>query len=186
MYLCDKNVTQPPHWTIIYDLYIPLGSVGHASMWMMDVIQKRVIVKNLVYLEGTLHVDTQLLAHFIQEDIITEDEEERITKETTHMDQSKKLLRILLQKDSFNSFIKVLKATKRKFIVTRLLETKEQIEEKWTQRGKLKLTISVFLHYHTTLSCIDDSFTYQLTEWGVMQIKNAKLFKQIKIEKKNG
>jgi len=118
----------------------------------MDVIQKRVILKNLVYLQGTLHVDTQLLAHFIQEKIITEDEDERIAKETTYMDKSKKLLRILQQKDSFNSFIDVLMATKRKFIVTRLRETKEQIEEEWTQRGKLKLTISVCF-FITKLLC---------------------------------
>ena len=104
----------------------------------MSILEKRVISKNLGYILVNLEVN-DLLHRLISENLITDDEEERIAKETTRQDKAKKLLSVLKCKDNwFSCFIHNVKETQA-FIADILLSSQEEIVQEWTTIGEINL-----------------------------------------------
>ena len=104
----------------------------------MSILEKRVISKNLGYLLDNLVVNN-LLHRLISDNLITDDEEERIATERTRQDKAKKLLSVLKCKDNwFSCFIRNVKKTQA-FIADRLLFSQEEIVQEWTTIGEINL-----------------------------------------------
>ena len=117
----------------------------------MSILEKRVISKNREYLQGTLDVK-DLLPRLISERLITDDDEERITKEITHQDQAKKLLILLAFKDNwFSCFVRNVKETQ-SFIAKKLVSCQKELTQEWAAIGEINLLN--MQHSHTLFSFI--------------------------------
>ena len=109
----------------------------------MNDLEKRVISKHRNDLENKLDVK-DLLPLLIQESIITNDDEERITNETTRTDKAKKLLSILPYKeDSFACFINSVEKTQR-YIAKNLRSWEKELIEEWNGIGEMKFALAYY------------------------------------------
>ena len=117
-------------------MFLQFVQVCQQPVGKMSVLEERVISKNREFLQGTLDVK-DLLPRLIADRLITDDDEERITKEITHQDQAKKLLRLLSFKDNwFSCFVRHVKGTQA-FIAKRLLSCQKELAEEWTAIGEI-------------------------------------------------